>query len=56
MERGACGSTDVAGRFSLVVDEFTRAAYGEIIVHAVLLANFAVTRKTQFHKQQVQTA
>ena len=41
---------------SLIVDEFTRAAYGEIVVHAVLLANFAITRKAQFHKQQVQTA
>ena len=26
---------------SLVVDEFTRAAHGEIIVHAILLSNFA---------------
>ena len=41
---------------SLVVDEFTRAAYGEIIVHAVLLSNFAITRKAQWHKQQTQHA
>ena len=41
---------------SLVVDEFTRAAYGEIIVHAILLSNFAITRTAQFHKQQTQHA
>ena len=39
---------------SLVVDEFTRAAFGEVIIHAILLANFAITRKAQWHKQQVQ--
>ena len=41
---------------SLVVDEFTRAAFGEVVVHAILLANFAITRKAQFHKQQTQHA
>ena len=41
---------------SLIVDEFTRSAYGEIVVHAVLLANFAITRKAQWHKQQTQHA
>ena len=41
---------------SLVVDEFTRAAYGEIIVHAILLSNFQVTRKAQWFKQQTQHA
>ena len=41
---------------SLIVDEFTRAAHGEIIVHAVLLANFTLTRAAQFHKQQTQHA
>ena len=25
---------------SLVVDEFTRAAYGEVVVHAILLSEF----------------
>ena len=54
-ERGAAVQPMWQG-VSLVVDEFTRAAYGEIIVHAVLLANFAITRKAQWHKQQVQTA
>ena len=47
MERGAAVQPLWQG-VSLVVDEFTRAAYGEIIVHAVLLANFAITRKAQF--------
>ena len=55
MERGAAVQPMWQG-VSLIVDEFTRAAYGEIIVHAVLLANFALTRAEQFHKQQVQTA
>ena len=41
---------------SLVVDEFSRSAYGEIIVHAILLSNFAITRTAQFHKQQTQHA
>ena len=55
MERGGAVQPMWQG-VSLVVDEFTRAAYGEIIVHAVLLANFAITRKAQFHKQQTQHA
>ena len=54
-ERGAAVQPMWQG-VSLVVDEFTRAAYGEIIVHAVLLANFAITRKAQWHKQQTQHA
>ena len=55
MERGAAVQPMWQG-VSLVVDEFTRAAYGEIIVHAVLLANFAITRKAQWFKQQTQHA
>ena len=55
MERGAAVQPMWQG-ISILVDEFSRSAYGEIIVHAVLLANFAITRKAQFHKQQVQTA
>ena len=55
MERGAAVQPMWQG-VSLIVDEFTRAAFGEVVVHAVLLANFAITRKAQFHKQQVQTA
>ena len=41
---------------SLIVDEFTRAAHGELILHAVLLANFAITRSEQWRKQQTQHA
>ena len=55
MERGAAVQPMWQG-VSLVVDEFTRAAYGEIIVHAILLSNFAITRKAQWHKQQTQHA
>ena len=55
MERGAATQPLWQG-VSLVVDEFTRAAYGEIIVHAVLLANFAITRKAQWFKNQTQHA
>ena len=54
-ERGAAVQPMWQG-VSLVVDEFTRAAYGEVIVHAVLLSNFAITRKAQWHKQQTQHA
>ena len=55
MERGGAVQPMWQG-VSLVVDEFTRAAFGEIVVHAILLANFAVTRKAQWHKQQTQHA
>ena len=55
MERGGAVQPMWEG-VSLIVDEFTRAAYGEIIVHAVLLANFAITRKAQWFKQQTQHA
>ena len=55
MERGAAVQPLWEG-ISLVVDEFTRAAYGEIIVHAILLANFAITRKAQWFKNQTQHA
>ena len=54
-ERGAAIQPMWQG-VSLVVDEFTRAAFGEIIVHAVLLSNFAVTRKAQWSKRQTQHA
>ena len=44
MERGSAVQPMWQG-VSLVVDEFSRSAHGEIIVHAILLANFAITRK-----------
>ena len=55
MERGAAVQPMWQG-ISLVVDEFTRAAFGEVIVHAILLSNFAVTRKAQWSKRQTQHA
>ena len=55
MERGSAVQPMWQG-VSLVVDEFTRAAYGEIIVHAILLSNFAITRKAQWSKRQTQHA
>ena len=55
MERGAAVQPMWQG-VSLVVDEFTRAAFGEVIVHAVMLSNFAITRKAQFSKRQTQHA
>ena len=55
MERGAAVQPMWQG-ISLIVDEYSRSAYGEILVHAVLLANFAITRKAQWFKQQTQHA
>ena len=55
MERGGAVQPMWQG-VSLVVDEFTRASHGEIIVHAILLANFAITRKAQWYKNQTQHA
>ena len=53
LERGAAVQPLWQG-VSLVVDEYTRAIQGEIVVHAVLLANFAITRSGQWYKQQIQ--
>ena len=53
LERGAAVQPMWQG-VSLIVDEFTRATQGEIVVHAVLLANFAITRSAQWFKQQIQ--
>ena len=55
MERGGAIQPLWQG-VSLVVDEFTRSAFGEIVVHAILLSNFAITRKAQFSKRQTQHA
>ena len=54
-ERGAAIQPMWEG-VSIVVDEFTRSAFGEIVVHAILLSNFAITRKAQFSKRQTQHA
>ena len=55
LERGAAVQPMWQG-VSLIVDELTRAAHGEVIVHAILLANFAITRTSQWRKQQTQHA
>lgn len=55
MERGAAVQPMWQG-VSLIIDEYTRAAHGELIIHAVLLANFAITRKAQWFKNQTQHA
>ena len=39
---------------SLVVDETSRAVQGEIVIHAILLSNFQITRAASFYKQQTQ--
>ena len=51
-ERGAAVQPMWQG-VSIVVDEFTRVTQGEIVVHAILLANFAITRTAQWYKQQI---
>ena len=53
LERGAAVQPTWQG-VSLVIDEFTRATQGEVVVHGVLLANFAITRSAQWRKQQIQ--
>ena len=55
MERGGAIQPLWEG-ISLVVDEFSRTAQGEIVISAILLANFAITRAAQWHKQQVQVS
>ena len=55
MERGAAVQPMWQG-VSLVVDEFSRTTQGEIIITGILLANFAITRKAQWRKQQTQHA
>ena len=41
---------------SIVVDESSRLVQGEVVIHAILLSNFAITRAAQFYKQQTQHA
>ena len=54
MERGAAVQPMWQG-VSILVDP-TRTSHGEVIIHAILLANFAITRKAQWFKQQTQHA
>ena len=39
---------------SILVDPFSKAVQGEVVVHATLMSNFAITRTAQFWKQQIQ--
>ena len=55
MERGAAVQPMWQG-VSIVVDEVSRLDHGELIIHAILLANFAITRTAQWRKQQTQHA
>ena len=41
---------------SILVDPFSKAVQGEVVVHATVMANFAVLQSGQWHKQQVQTS
>ena len=56
MERGAAVQPMWNGVSLVIEDKYTRAAHGELIIHAVLLANFAITRKAQWSKRQTQHA
>ena len=39
---------------SILVDPFSKAVQGEVVVHATLMSNFAITRTAQWYKQQIQ--
>ena len=45
MERGAANSTLVARRLDFGPTRTQEASHGEVIIHAILLSNFAITRK-----------
>ena len=52
-ERGAAVQPLWEG-ITILSDPYSRSAQGELVITAVLLANFAITRSAQFHKQQIQ--
>ena len=56
MERGAAVQPMWQGVSLIISDEFSRSTQGEIVVTAILLSNFAITRTAQWHKQQTQHA
>ena len=41
---------------SILVDPFSKSVQGEVVVTATMLANFAITDSSRFHKQQAQTS
>ena len=53
MERGAAVQPMWEG-VTILSDPYSRSAQGEVVITAILLANFAITRAAQFYKQQIQ--
>ena len=41
---------------TILVDPFSKAEQGTVVVHATVMANFAVLQSGQWHKQQAQTS
>ena len=41
---------------TILSDPYSRSAQGEVVVSAILLSNFKITRAAQWHKQQAQTS
>ena len=41
---------------SILVDPFSKSVQGEVVVHATLMSNFAITDGSRWHKQQAQTS
>ena len=41
---------------TILSDPYSRSAQGEVVVSAILLSNFAITRSAQWFKQQAQTS
>ena len=39
---------------TILSDPYSRSSHGELVISAVLLSNFAITRSSQFRKQQIQ--
>ena len=55
MERGAAVQPTWEG-VTIVVDPYSKASEGEVILHASILSNFQITRASQWSKRQTQHA
>ena len=55
MERGAAVQPIWQG-VTILSDPYSRSVQGEVVLSAILLSNFAITRKAQWRKQQTQHA
>ena len=53
MERGAAIQPVWEG-ITILADPYSRSSHGELVISAILLSNFAITRAAQFRKQQIQ--